>query len=49
MLEIISNAYKENDDLVYKIKSKIIFKIDVNNGVNVEYDIESYERIQENK
>lgn len=49
VLEIISNAYKENDDLVYKIKSKIIFKIDVNNGVNVEYDIESYERIQENK
>ena len=46
VLEIISNAYKENDDLVYKIKSKIIFKIDVNNGVNVEYDIESYGRIQ---
>lgn len=48
-IDIISNAYKKNNivnkKLVYRIKSKVIFKIDIQENFKVKYHIESYEKI----
>lgn len=48
-VEIISNAYKKNTlgiyNLVYKIESKVIFKVDIQDNLKVKYEIKSYERM----
>ena len=48
-VDIISNAYKKNTlsiyNLVYKIESKVIFKIDIQDNFKVKYEIKSYEKV----
>ena len=48
-IDIISNAYKKNTlgiyNLVYKIESKVIFKIDIQDNFKVKYEIKSYEKV----
>ena len=48
-IDIISNAYKKNTlgiyNLVYKIESKVIFKIDIQDNFKVKYEIKTYEKV----
>ena len=48
-VDIISNAYKKNTlsiyNLVYKIESKVIFKIDIQDNFKVKYEIKTYEKV----
>ena len=48
-VDIISNTYKKNTlgiyNLVYKIESKVIFKIDIQDNFKVKYEIKSYEKV----